>query len=208
MHGPSQRTLLLDLEHGDTILNMSVHTALPAAERRARALLDHAVRVLVADPGASLAEVAEAAGISRTTLHKHFATRQDLMRAVGLRAVTRWEQAVEEVADGADGGLRDLMAAAIDWGPQLQFIWRNPALDGDDELMGRYNAVEKRSLAVLNRARALGVIAAGVPDWWLLQSFYALSYTAFEMVHSGHLAPLDAPGLALGTLLRGIGAES
>jgi AcrR family transcriptional regulator len=187
---------------------MSVHLAVPAAERRARALLDHAVRVLVAYPGASLAEVAEAAGISRTTLHKHFATREDLVHAVGLRAVSRWEQAVDEVADGPDGGLRDLMAAAIDCGPQLQFIWRSPALDSDDELMRRRSAVEKRSLAVLLRARELGVIGAGVPDWWLLESFYALSYTAFGMVHSGHLAPLDAPGLALNTLLHGIGADT
>jgi AcrR family transcriptional regulator len=187
---------------------MSVHPAVPVAERRARALLDHAVRVLVAYPGASLAEVAEAAGISRTTLHKHFATREDLVHAVGLRAVSRWEQAVDEVADGPDGGLRDLMAAAIDCGPQLQFIWRNPALDGDDELMRRYNTVEERSLDVLRRARELGVITVGVPDWWLLQSFYALSYTAFEMVHSGRLAPLDAPGLALNTLLHGIGADT
>ena len=186
---------------------MSVHPAVPTAERRARALLDHAVQVLVADPGASLAEVAEAAGISRTTLHKHFATREDLVRAVGLRAVTRWEQAVDEVADGPDGGLRDLMTAAIDCGPQLKFIWRSPALDGDDELIRRRGAVEQRSQAVLLRARKLGVIAAGVPDWWLLESFYALSYTAFEMMRSGHLAPLDAPGLALNTLLHGIGAE-
>jgi AcrR family transcriptional regulator len=184
-------------------------TTTPAPERRARALLDHAVRVLVASPGASLAEVAEAAGIGRTTLHKHFPTRDDLVRAVGLRAVSRWEQAVDAVADGPAGGLRELMTAAIECGPELQFIWRSPTLDADDELIRRYNVVEKKSLAVINRAQALGVITmSGTPDWWLLQSFYALSYTAFEMVHSGHLAPLDAPGLALNTLLHGVGATS
>ena len=187
---------------------MSVHPAVPAAERRARALLDHAVQVLVADPGASLAEVAEAAGISRTTLHKHFATRDDLVRAVSMRAIDLWEQAVDAVDDGPDGGLRELMAAAIDCGPQLQFLWRNPALDSDDEFIQRYTRVEKRSLSVLLRAQELGAIAGGVPDWWLLQSFYALSYTAFEMVHAGRLARLDAPRLALSTLLRGVGAES
>ena len=189
-------------------LNMSVHPASSAAKRRARALLDHAVRILVASPGASLAEVAEAAGISRTTLHKHFATRDDLVRAVSMRAIDLWEQAVDAVDDGPDGGLRELMAAAIDCGPQLQFLWRNPALDNDDEFIQRYTRAEKRSLSVLLRAQELGAIAGGVPDWWLLQSFYALSYTAFEMVHAGRLARLDAPGLALSTLLRGVGAES
>ena len=53
--------------------------------RAARPLLDVAAAVLVSDPAASLAEVAEAAGIGRTTLHKHYATRDDLVRAVGSR---------------------------------------------------------------------------------------------------------------------------
>lgn len=189
--------------------NMDVQTsaATTVAQRRARAMLDSATRVLVADPGASLAEVAEAAGVGRTTLHKHFPTRDDLVRAVGLRAVARWEEAVTAVEDDAlDGGLRDLMAAAITCGPELAFLWRNPALDSDDEITRLYCIQEKRVLAVLQRAQRLGVIGAGTPDWWLLQSFYALGYTAFEMVHSGHLAPRDAPGLALRTLLQGIGA--
>ena len=67
-----------------------------AAVRRdtAAALLDAAVEVLVADPSASLAEVAEAAGIGRTTLHKHYPTRDHLLRAVGHRSIDRWEQMV------------------------------------------------------------------------------------------------------------------
>ena len=73
---------------------MSVHSAAgPVLRRAARPLLDVAAAVLVADPAASLAEVAEAAGIGRTTLHKHYATRDDLVRAVGHRAIDLWEQA-------------------------------------------------------------------------------------------------------------------
>src|SRR6202161_2334191 len=59
-----------------------------------RSLLDVAAEVLVADPSASLAQVAEAAGIGRTTLHKQYATREDLLRAVGDRAIDLFEEAL------------------------------------------------------------------------------------------------------------------
>ena len=191
---------------------MTVQSGTLSRSRRAvkRPLLDVVAEVLVAQPGASLAEVAEAAGISRTTLHKHYATRDDLVRAVGLRATEIWEQAVDRVADepGTQAGLRQLLAAMIESGPQLTFLWRNPVLDEDQELTQRYIDVERRCLAVLDRARSRGLIAAGTPDWWMLQTMYALVYTAAEAVESGKLAPLDAPGLALGTLLHGLGAPN
>jgi AcrR family transcriptional regulator len=171
-----------------------------------RSLLDVAAEVLVADPAASLAEVAEAAGIGRTTLHKHYATRDDLLRAVGDRALDLWEQAIGEMAgtDDADGGLRAVTAAMIPIGPQLAFLWRTPAFDHDAEFGARWSAVEAATTAVLMRAQDRGVIAAGVPDWWLLRTFFSLIYVATEAVQTGHLAPLDAPGFALNTFLYGL----
>jgi AcrR family transcriptional regulator len=189
---------------------MTVQLGAFGRPRRAvkRPLLEVVAEVLVAQPGASLAEVAQAAGISRTTLHKHYATRDELVRAVALRAVEIWEQAVDAVAEepGQDGGLRNLLAAMIESGPQLAFLWRNPSLDQDEELNRRYGEVQKGCFAVLRRAREQGLLSAAVPDWWLLQTMFALVYTAAESVHSGHLAPRDAPDLALKTLLHGLSA--
>jgi AcrR family transcriptional regulator len=185
---------------------MSVRTTDNATPRRGTkpSLLDVAAEVLVGDPAASLAEVAEAAGIGRTTLHKHYATRDDLIRAVGHRAIDLWEQAVD-AADGPDGGLRAMITAMIPAGPQLAFIWRTPALDHDKTFIERWDIVAERCLAVLKRAQGLGILAAGVPEWWLTRTFYSLIYVTAESVGSGHLAPRDAPDFMLGTFLRGIG---
>ena len=187
---------------------MSVHTVATPRRGARPSLLDVAAEVLVADPAASLAEVAEAAGIGRTTLHKHYATRDDLLCAVGHRAIDLWEQAVAGAGGGGDpdGGLRALVAAMIPIGPQLAFLWRTPAFDHVGELGERWLAEQARCLAVLNRAQDLGALAAGVPDWWLLQTLYSIVYVAAESVRAGQLAPLDAPGLALGTFLHGLGA--
>ena len=188
---------------------MSVHTAAGPRRGARPSLLDVAAEVLVADPAASLAEVAEAAGIGRTTLHKQYATRDDLLCAVGHRAIDLWEQAVAGAGgtDDPDGGLQALVAAMIPIGPQLAFLWRTPAFDHRDELAERWLAVEARCLAVLKRARDLGCLAAGIPDWWLLEMLYSVVYVAAESVGLGQLAPLDAPGLALGTYLHGLGAS-
>jgi AcrR family transcriptional regulator len=170
-------------------------------------LLDVAAEVLVADPAASLAQVAEAAGIGRTTLHKHYATRDDLIHAVGDRALALWEQAVAKIAGegNPDGGLRAATEAMIPIGPQLAFLWRTPAFDHDQDLGLRWRAVEDATLAILVRARDRGEIAATVPDWWLLNTFYSMIYDAAESVRGGLLASRDAPGLALRTFLHGLG---
>jgi AcrR family transcriptional regulator len=171
-------------------------------------LLDVAAEVLVADPAASLAEVAEAAGIGRTTLHKHYSTRDDLLRAVGHRAVDLWEQALAAVADGPDGGLRAIITSMVVVGSQLGFLWRTPALHRDQALEERSDATQEATLAVLRRAADRGVLAPGTPDWWLLDTFFSLIYVAAESVAEGKLAPNDAPGLVTSTFLRGIGAPA
>lgn len=189
---------------------MSVHRTETAIVPKAGrpSLLDVAAQVLVADPAASLTEVARAAGIGRTTLHKHYATRDDLIYAVAHRAIDLWEQAVGSVADtdGPDGGLRALTEAMIPIGPQLGFLWRTPALDHVVEIGTRWREVEQRGLAVLQRAKARGALSATVADWWLLQSFYSLIYVASESIQMGKLARNDAPDVVLTTYLHGLAA--
>jgi AcrR family transcriptional regulator len=189
---------------------MTVRSPEPARPRRGSrpSLLDVAARVLVADPAASLADVAEAAGIGRTPLHKHYATREDLLRAVGDRAIDLWEHAIGGITgqEDPDGGLRAMTTAMIPIGPQLAFLWRTPTFDHVKEIEVRWGAVEAATQAILSQAQARGVIATGMPDWWLLATYFALVYVAAESVQSGRLAPLDAPGFVLDTFLHGIGA--
>lgn len=82
----------------------------------------------MADPSASLAQVASAAGISRTTLNKHYATRDDLVVAVGRRSLTLVLEAID-AAQGAESGegrqrLTDPAAAMVPLGAHLSLLWR------------------------------------------------------------------------------------
>jgi AcrR family transcriptional regulator len=185
------------------VLSMS---ALATRTRHAD-LLDAAVTYLMHYPRASLAEIAAAAGMGRTTLFKRYATRDELVHAVAMRAVDVCLDAVRGTdAGAADGGLRSLVTALVPVGPQLNFLWRTPTLQVDTEFCAAYERVDAAILEVLDRARSAGTLAAGQPDWWLRQTLVALVYVAWECVEKGQLARLDAPDRVLDTMLTGVGA--
>jgi len=71
-------------------------TPSPATGARARtrqAILDAAVRALAEDPGVPLSRVADLADVGRTTLHRYFPERDDLVTAVAAHAVTSIQSA-------------------------------------------------------------------------------------------------------------------
>lgn len=51
-----------------------------------RAILEAAEKVLAEDPGAPMEQIAEAAGLARTTVHRRFANRQALIEALAASA--------------------------------------------------------------------------------------------------------------------------
>jgi AcrR family transcriptional regulator len=176
-----------------------------SAERKRQLLLDAATDVLTAEPGASLATVARAAHVSRTTLHNYFASREDLLRAVGDRALEVCAQVVASVVESTgddDGGLRRLVTALLPVGPHLAFLWRTPSFDHEPEFGTRWLLTEKGLADVIGRAKSRGVVSSGRPDWWDVSTLLALIYVASESVYLGRLAALDAPDLVMRTFLK------
>lgn len=171
-----------------------------ARTRRPPSLLDVATDVLVAEPGATLATIASAAGVSRTTLHSHYPTREALLRAVADRAMSLCADAISGAAAGGGDVLTAVVAALVPVGPHLAFLWRNPSFDHDPELGDRWLEIEGDLREVLKAARSSGALPLYLPDWWIVHTFFALVYIACENINLGRLAPLDAPGLVLATL--------
>ena len=66
------------------------------AERSARAILEAAEQVLAEDPGASMEQIAEAAGLTRITVHRRFANRQALLDALSISSIQQLPKVMDE----------------------------------------------------------------------------------------------------------------
>jgi len=170
-------------------------------------LLDVAAEVLVGNPAASLAAVAGAAGIGRTTLHKQYATRQELLVAVAHRALDRSIDAANTAIANASGEnvMRELVNALVPVGAQLAFLFREPSLDDEPAIDKRLCDLDKPIETAIRAAQQAGVLRSDRPEWWFVSTLYALVYVAWEGIKFGRLAPLDATELVVGTLIDGLG---
>jgi AcrR family transcriptional regulator len=187
----------------------------PAVDRSQRAVLDAATRVLIDDPAASLTDVATAVGIGRTTLHRMFPTRADLLTALAHDALDLIEQCYAEAfpaaAPGTEGGvespldtLRRLVEVLLPLGPRLKYIVTAPELGRDESLARRSAELDGPVHAAVRAAQRSGQIDEGLGPWWVTEVLYALVFVAWEQIEAGRLAPADAPDLVVRTWSAGV----
>lgn len=172
-------------------------------------LLEVATARLLADPTASLADVAAAAGMSRTSLHKRYPTRQALLVALAHAALDTVEKAYVQAdlsvpGDQAHPALRRLVALLIPLGPRVEFLLRERSLDTERELRHRYLAVDRPVVELVERGQRAGTLRADLPPWWVTVTIFNAVYGAWEAIDLGFLAPRDAPDLVMSSLLHGI----
>src|SRR3954468_21829128 len=95
------------------------------ARRNRNAVLEAGARLLAERPAASMQEIADASGVGRTTVYRHFPAREDLVAAL----VTQVAEEATEVTNGAVAGdrtaeevLRDLAAHLVALGRRWSFL--------------------------------------------------------------------------------------
>lgn len=182
-------------------------------ERRAgRGILEAAARLLVVDRGASMERIAEAAGVGRTTLHRHFRSREALVRAIALNAVEECEVALRkarlEEGPSAREATERLFEALIPVGERYHFLLAEAQLEDDPELKAAEGRIDAPIRALIERGKRDGTFRAEVPSAWILHAMGALLFAAWEGVRDGELAPRDTTRLVTETLLFGVAGEN
>ncbi|WP_206337774.1 TetR/AcrR family transcriptional regulator [Streptomyces sp. WAC 06738] len=174
------------------------------AERSVRAILEAAEQLLAQEPGASMEQIAAAAGVARTTIHRRFANRQALIEALATSAARQLAQAVE---DGRPDTAPPLVAMHRITANVLQVksAWRSalelPA-DPDSEAAVLHQDIARRCIALLKRAQDDKLIDEAADLDWVRRVYYAL---IGESLH-GNADGADPDTLAariIDTLLQG-----
>lgn len=132
------------------------------ATRNRKRLVSAAADVFKArGPDVPLEEIAVAAGVSRTTLHRHFADREALAAAVLQENVSRIEARAAALSE-ADDGAEQLYHYLLD--VQLEAPWLARMVAGED-LVGVGDLADRTAAALdplVTRARAVGVLRPSV----------------------------------------------
>ncbi len=173
-------------------------------DRTRRAILGAAASVLARDRAATLAEIAEAAGVGRSTLHRHFADREELVAAAVEDSLAALGQAVEDA--GLDQGppleaMRRLVAAMAGVGDRLLFLFGDPRV-----LEGREGPAPSDGpvIELIERGQAEGVFDPEVSPGWVEHVLWALVYTAAEEANAGRLPRHGVTATVIRTLENGI----
>jgi TetR/AcrR family transcriptional repressor of lfrA len=156
-------------------------TTSPARNRTRQAILDAAIDVLAGNGAASLGDIAVAAQVGRTTLHRYFAERSDLLAAVGVEGNERLNRATQiarlDEGTGAEALLR-LCREYFDLGALLSLVFSEPALVGDEKCWDPHNDVAFAK--VVERGHGDGTIDAELPADWLENLMWSQLYAAWS----------------------------
>ncbi|MFJ2115401.1 TetR/AcrR family transcriptional regulator [Streptomyces sp. NPDC087850] len=169
-------------------------------------VLRTAAALLTRRPTATMDEVARAAGIGRATLHRHFAGREVLVRALEQLCIQKLEAALEtaRLDEGeADEALRRLVASVEPAAGLLGFLFTESQLF-EGEVSAGWERMDARIAALFRRGQEEGVFRIDLSPAWLTDALYGLVSSGAWAIHDGRVAPKDFQHMIVELLLGGV----
>ncbi|AJT68289.1 TetR/AcrR family transcriptional regulator [Streptomyces chattanoogensis] len=170
-------------------------------------VLTQAAALLARRATTSMDEIARAAGISRATLHRHFAGRDALIRALEQHGIEQFTQAMDaaRLDDGpACDALRRLITEAEQVAGVLAFLFTENQLFEGAEINAGWARLDARLHALFRRGQEEGEFRIDLSAAWLTEAFYGLIGAGAWSVHEGRVARNDLNHSIAELLLGGI----
>ncbi|MGW2640042.1 TetR/AcrR family transcriptional regulator [Streptomyces sp. NPDC001348] len=181
------------------------------AERSVRAILEAAEQVFAQDAGASMEQVAEAAGLTRITVHRRFANRQALLDALAVSAKQQLIDAIEEARPDAAPALVALHRVTANV-LRVKNTWRftlSHATAHTPAAAALWDEIDTHTVDLMNRAQREGLLAPDADLAWTRQVYYALLSEAINRPGAEQDPAAQDPDalatLVIDTLLHGAG---
>jgi TetR/AcrR family transcriptional regulator, repressor for lfrA len=145
-----------------------------ARGRTRRAIIEAAMTVLADNPAAPLSDIAAAAGVGRSTLHRYFTERADLIRALALHVHELSTAAIVEAEPECGPplvALRRVVEGQLDLGPIVVYVFTEPIVNADTELMAHLDTGDEVIAEMLAKVSTQPDTA---PPGWARRAFWAL----------------------------------
>lgn len=177
------------------------------AQRNRETVIETAISVLAERPQASMRDIADASGLGRTTVYRHFATRDDLLRALFERVVAESRDTIRVAAE--DGGsaaevLRRLAKELVGLSSRYRFLEHHrsthprqlPSEEDSQPFLEWFTAAQKR-----------GELRKDVPVAYLLTILRGAAYATGDDLAADRLSADEASKLMGDVLVAAFGAR-
>jgi AcrR family transcriptional regulator len=154
-----------------------------------------------------MAEVAEAAGLARATLYRHFPSREELVRTILAQAYDEFETVVATARLDEDPpleALRRLIDGIIEVGDRYRFLLAAaPAEPKGEPRRKREDRMRQPVLALIERAQRRDELASELTPIWATQTLAALIDAALHAINDGQMTPAEATAVVYRTFTVG-----
>jgi AcrR family transcriptional regulator len=172
------------------------------AQRNRRLVIAAGVELLARDPEMRIQDIADASGLGRTTIYRHFPNRDLLLEAVLAEVMASARNVVAAAAvDPSDpvaaiASLSEaLLAVGFEYGKLIA------SRDGESEAFEQAKeAADSPTRIFLTEARELGTIRTDVSLQWQRSLMQAVPLAAIDEVEAGAITRQEARRLVAGTL--------
>ncbi|MGW2149489.1 TetR/AcrR family transcriptional regulator [Nonomuraea bangladeshensis] len=175
------------------------------AERNIAAILEAATRLLSADPAASVADIAKAAGVGRVTLYGHFPSREALVDAVLEHAVGLADAVLDDPTLD-ERPAPEAMAALLRSSWEVLDRHRRLFVAADrimatERIREHHERPLRRVERLIERGRREGDFRTDLPLPWLVTTFFSIIHSAAQERESGRLPAEDVERVLVTTML-------
>ncbi|MFI5804033.1 TetR/AcrR family transcriptional regulator [Streptomyces sp. NPDC051561] len=168
-------------------------------------VLRTAAALLTRKATATMDEVARAAGIGRATLHRHFAGRDALIKALEGFCLQEIQEATDaaRIDEGtAEDAVRRLVAAVEPSAGLMSFlITENQLFEGDQN--EGWDRLDARMATLFRRGQESGEFRIDLSPAWLTDALYGLVSSAAWSIQDGRSAKKDFQNMIVELLLGG-----
>jgi AcrR family transcriptional regulator len=167
------------------------------AQRNREAVIKAAITLLAKRPTASMGDIADASGLGRTTVYRHFPKREDLIRALFVRVVQDGRAMAAATAESSEqplDALRGLGPKIVAIGERYRFLDTHRHIR-DVALASAEDGSEDPLAGYLAAAQARGELRDDMPVPWMLATIRALGIASVDQLIAGHVTREQAARL-------------
>jgi len=154
-----------------------------------KAIIEASVQTLLLNPSAGMSDIAEAAGVGRRTLYRHFASREVLIEKLIIVCVEELNTASASLQDlsgrTAIEAYTDVIMPLADRFHFLTMLW--PIAKDSKTVEQIDNQLSDKMATLIEQAKGAGEINPSLPTLWIISFYDATLMTAWWLIASGDL---------------------